>query len=483
MQTASVAGGAGRPLVPLDQQPTVKSVHVFRNGDPFYRGRRMLIHEKRVGTFDVFLKDVTGGVQAPFGAVRNIYTPQNGHRINSLDDLQPGECYVAGGRETFKKLDYLHIGEIKRKTVDPLSQVKPVSHSRINVSARFRKNVQEPCTVFLVANGETLNPFVRLLIPRKTLEQWEHVLALVTEKVKLRNGAVHRLYTLEGTPVQNGSELENGQFYVAVGREKFKKLPYSDLIFSKASLRRAHGSKASSLPPNNGFGKSKENRQIKSTGGSSDTVDNMISPQPPKPKGRKHTEPQILNNARVKQNNEHTNSHIIFPVNDDGIFKAGKDRSEMWGASEVQEDENTKVEVPVDQRVAETVEEEEKPSEDNEGSEIGDHCDEDAEVEEENNDNDDDEGEQNHTIENEVHGEETDEVEDHSMVSNEVTTNHGNMSKESEDEVNVGDTETQEGDPQHSQSLEDEEVDAVGHINGELEEREEGSDAHDKKAG
>ncbi|KAE8598073.1 hypothetical protein XENTR_v10016715 [Xenopus tropicalis] len=484
MQTAPVVGGAGRPLAPLSQQPAVKSVHVFRNGDPFYRGRRMLIHEKRVGTFDVFLKDVTGGVQAPFGAVRNIYTPRNGHRVTSLDDLQPGECYVAGGRETFKKLDYLHIGEIKRKTVDPLSQVKPVSHSRINVSARFRKNFQEPCTVFLVANGDTMNPFIRLLIPRKTLEQWELVLALVTEKVKLRSGAVHRLYTLEGTPIQNGLELENGQFYVAVGREKFKKLPYSDLIFSKASMRRAHGSKASSLPPINGFRKSKENRherQIKSTGGSSDTVDNMISPQPPKPKGRKHTEPQILNNARVKQNNEQTNSHIIFPVNDDGIFKAGKDRSEMWGASEVQEDENTKVEVPVDQRVAETVEEEEKPNEDNEGD---DHGDEDAEGEggeEEVEEDNYDEGEQNHIIEEEAHGEETDGVEDHSMVSNEATTNHGRMSKESEDEVNAEDTETQEEDPQHSESIEYEEGDAVGHINGKNEEREEDSEAHNDK--
>ncbi|XP_018121710.1 doublecortin domain containing 2 L homeolog isoform X2 [Xenopus laevis] len=458
MQTAPVAGGAGRPLAPLAQQPAVKTVHVFRNGDPFYRGRRMLIHERRVGTFDVFLKDVTGGVQAPFGAVRNIYTPRNGHRVTSLDDLQPGEFYVAGGRENFKKLDYLHIGEIKRKTVDPLSQVKPVSHSRINVSARFRKNVQEPCTVFLVANGDTLNPFIRLLIPRKTLEQWELVLALVTEKVKLRNGAVHRLYTLEGTPIQNGLELENGQFYVAVGREKFKKLPYSDLIFSKASIRRAHGSKASSLPPINGFRKSKENRherQIKSTGGSSDTVDNMISPQPPKSKGRKHTEPQILNNARVKLNNEQTHSHIIFPANDDGIFKAAKDRSEMWGASEVQEDENTKVEVPVDQRVAETVEEEEKPNEDNEGSDLGDHGDEDTEGEGEveNKDDEDDEGEQNNIIEDEAHGEETDEVEDHNM----------------------------EEDPQLTQSVEDEEGDAVGHINGNHEEGEEDSDAHNDK--
>ncbi|XP_075441711.1 doublecortin domain-containing protein 2 isoform X6 [Ascaphus truei] len=410
MQPAPVVGGGSRSLAPLSQQPAVKTVHVYRNGDPFYRSRRMLIHEKRVGTFEVFLKEVTGGVQAPFGAVRNLYTPRAGHRVTSLDDLQPGERYVAGGRETFKKLDYLHIGEIKKKPVEntiqsPTEDVKPVSHSRINVSARFRKPIQEPRTVFLIANGDIINPVVRLLIPRKILDQWELVLAMVTEKVRIRSGAVHRLYTLEGIPIHDGSELENGQFYVAVGRDKFKKLPYGDLIFSKSSTRRTYGSKASSLPPINGFRKSKESRQerhTKSTGGSSDAVDNLMSPQPPKAKVMKdymvnYTSQIPRKPIRVKQNNEQINSTFMFPesadvldipanelyrinslvledksdfktepililsyrlssssglkqvTEDDGVFKACEDRPEMWGASEVQEDENTKVEVPVDQ--------------------------------------------------------------------------------------------------------------------------------------
>ncbi|XP_069586979.1 doublecortin domain-containing protein 2 isoform X4 [Ranitomeya imitator] len=401
-----VAASGGRSLAPLAQQPAVKAVHVYRNGDPFYRGRRMLIHEKRVGTFDVFLKDVTGRVQAPFGAVRNIYTPKSGHRVTSLEDLQPGECYVAGGKETFKKLDYLHIGENKKKPVDPLSQVKPVSHSRINVSARFRKNVQEPCTVFLFANGDIMNPVVRLLIPRKVLDQWELVLALVTDKVKLRSGAVHRLYTLDGIPIHDGSELENGQFYVAVGRDKFKKLPYGDLIFTKSSVRRAQGSKASSLPPINGYRKSKENRHerhTKSTGGSADTVNNLMSPQPPNTKGKRNPEPQILNKpVRVKQKKE-MNNNVVYQENDDGIFKAGEDRSEMWGASEVQEDENTKVEVPVDQRVAETVEEEVR---ENEGQDA------DGAAEETEGPEDD----HNNVQEEHLHEEETGGNEEHSMT-------------------------------------------------------------------
>ncbi|XP_027459435.1 doublecortin domain-containing protein 2 isoform X2 [Zalophus californianus] len=339
-------------------QPVVKSVLVYRNGDPFFAGRRVVIHEKKVSSFDVFLKEVTGGVQAPFGAVRNIYTPRTGHRIRKLDQIQSGGNYVAGGPEAFKKLNYLDIGEMKKRPMEVVNtEVKPVMHSRINVSARFRKPLQEPCTIFLIANGDLVSPVSRLLIPRKTLNQWDHVLQMVTEKVTLRSGAVHRLYTLEGKLVESGAELENGQFYVAVGRDKFKKLPYGELLFDKSTMRRSYGQKASSLPPIVGSRKSKgsgNDRQSKSTVGSSDHA----SPQPPKRKGKKE-EVNLEKPKKGKQNVKSKNSPQISPNSDEGVFKAGAERSETRGAAEVQEDEDTQVEIPVDQRPAEIVDEEE----------------------------------------------------------------------------------------------------------------------------
>ncbi|KAM6177069.1 doublecortin domain-containing protein 2 [Erethizon dorsatum] len=339
-------------------QPVVKSVLVYRNGDPFFAGRRVVIHEKKVSSFDVFLKEVTGGVQAPFGAVRNIYTPRTGHRIRKLDQIESGGNYVAGGQEAFKKLNYLDIGEMKKRPMEVVNpEVKPVIHSRINVSARFRKPLQEPCTIFLIANGDLISPASRLLIPRKSLSQWDHVLQMVTEKITLRSGAVHRLYTLEGKLVENGAELENGQFYVAVGRDRFKKLPYSELLFDKSTMRRPYGQKASSLPPIVGSRKSKasgNDRQSKSTIRSSDNS----SPQPLKRKGKKD-DVNSEKPTKAKQNVKSKNSQQTILNSDEGIFKAGAERSEMRGAAEVQEDEETQVEVPVDQRPAEIVDEEE----------------------------------------------------------------------------------------------------------------------------
>ncbi|XP_009885522.1 PREDICTED: doublecortin domain-containing protein 2 [Charadrius vociferus] len=357
-------------------QPMVKSVLVYRNGDPFFPGRRIVVNEKKVSNFEVFLKEVTGGVKAPFGAVRNIYTPRGGHRVRQLEELQSGEQYVAGGREAFKKLNYLDIGETKKKTAEVNNEVKPVTHSRITVSARFRKPLQEPYTIFLIANGDLISPVVRLLIPRRTLNHWDQILEMVTGKVTLRSGAVHRLYTLDGKLVQNGSDLENGQIYVAVGREKFKKLPYGDLLFSKSTMRRPQGSKTFVLPPIVGSRKSKgsgNDRQSKSTVGSSDPGENSSSPHLPKRKDKKSQNPEdsvskrhfSYNSTKVKQTVGVTASTGVLQGNGEDIYKAREQGSEMWGAAEVQEDEDTCVEVPLDQRPAETVDEEENAEEEN----------------------------------------------------------------------------------------------------------------------
>ncbi|XP_052002452.1 doublecortin domain-containing protein 2-like [Xyrauchen texanus] len=232
-------------------QPEVKNIYFFRNGDPYYKPRRLVINAKRVSTFDTLLREVTGGVQAQFGAVRNIYTPKGGHRVDSMEHLRSGEQYVAAGREKFKKIDYLQIGTRKKRTLQLLCvQLKPVPQSRMIVSARFLKPIKEPCTIFVVANGDVLNPAVRFLIPNRLIGQFERILEMIAEKMRLKIvGGVRSLYTFDGTLIMEGKELENGQFYVAVGRDKFKRLPYSDLLFNKPIGHRVYGLKAASLPP------------------------------------------------------------------------------------------------------------------------------------------------------------------------------------------------------------------------------------------
>uniref|UniRef100_A0A3B3X1M9 Doublecortin domain-containing protein n=1 Tax=Poecilia mexicana TaxID=48701 RepID=A0A3B3X1M9_9TELE len=195
----------------------VKNVVVFRNGDPFFGGHRFVVNQRQVATMEAFLNEVTQSIGAPL-AVRTLYTPRQGHRVSDLHDLQTGAQYVAAGFERFKKLDLVQ---------------------RYLITGNFSKCIP----LFLMSllsvfrNGDLLCPPFRFIIPRSLQQDLDQILSLITEKVSLRTGAVRRLCSLDGVSVSSAGELQTGRCYVAVGTERFKKLPYVELLVSKATER------------------------------------------------------------------------------------------------------------------------------------------------------------------------------------------------------------------------------------------------------
>uniref|UniRef100_A0A8C9XK34 Doublecortin domain-containing protein 2 n=1 Tax=Sander lucioperca TaxID=283035 RepID=A0A8C9XK34_SANLU len=244
---AYILGKLQRPKPNFLSQPVVKNIFMYRNGDPYYDARRIVINQKRVSNFETLLREVTGGIQAPFGAVRNIYTPRGGHKVDCLESLQSGEQYVAAGRERFKRMDYLQIAIVCLTYFTlciPLFQARPLPPNRFIVSARFLKPIKEPCTIFVVANGDVLDPAMRLLVHQRMLGQFDRILEMITEKMGLKVlGGVRSLYTYEGQQVTDGNQLEGGQLYVAVGRERFKKLHICKYLTHFHSLSCAAGMK------------------------------------------------------------------------------------------------------------------------------------------------------------------------------------------------------------------------------------------------
>ncbi|NXR14616.1 DCD2B protein, partial [Semnornis frantzii] len=221
----------------LAPAPPAKSVVLYRNGDAFFPGRRFVLNQRHFQTWEVFLREVTKSIQAPL-AVRNLYTPQHGHRLARLGDLQDGCHYVAAGSERFKKLDYLshgrkeQRGRRKREALQASCGFSP--HSQLQEFWLRPCLACSCCSVF--RNGDLLSPPLPLPLSKSSPLQWDTLLAMLTERVSLHCGAVHRLCRLDGTQVCSGEELVHGHYYVAVGDEEYKKLPYFQLLVPQGSV-------------------------------------------------------------------------------------------------------------------------------------------------------------------------------------------------------------------------------------------------------
>ena len=208
-----------------------KNVIIYRNGDHHYPGKRFVVN-KSVRDFDAFLNIVSAGVRSQFGAVRRIRTPEHGHPIEHLDDLEHGASYVAAGLEPFTNCNY--------KTIEPVHHVPvitprfdwvpPVKHSNRykGLPGKCRKIKPVPTVISVYTNGDYKKAACRVVISTKEAHSEELILALITDRVKLRTGAVRKLYTVDGKLVDVPKQLSSGAFYVAVGSEKFRALPYGE---------------------------------------------------------------------------------------------------------------------------------------------------------------------------------------------------------------------------------------------------------------
>ncbi|XP_018102236.1 doublecortin domain-containing protein 2B isoform X2 [Xenopus laevis] len=326
----------------VQMAPLARNVVVYRNGDPFHTGRKMVVNEKQFLTFEAFLNEVTSCIEAPV-AIRSIYTPRNGHRISQLGDLLNKGHYVAGGTEKFRKLDYQHT-EIKQPAVQKSRDANQV-YPKLNFIERWRKDTQLPCVIHVFRNGDLMTPPYRVLLYPIILKEWELVLSLLTQKVNLNSGAVRKLCTLDGVSLSNGAELVSGEYYVALGSEKYKCLPYQELL----TLNEDKGH----LGARRKIAKAGEDgRRVHSTG--AEEKSKFSGPKHPS-KGDEsvfYAKPvRVYPKRKAKPNLEDTTGR-------EGVFKVKETRQELEGAREVKEDAHTHVELPVDQRVAEVVHEE-----------------------------------------------------------------------------------------------------------------------------
>ncbi|XP_078494356.1 uncharacterized protein LOC100181386 isoform X3 [Ciona intestinalis] len=366
-------------LVTMHQPETAKNVHVYLNGDRFFPGRKFVVNRRHISDFNGFLNQVTVGMKAPFGAVRNIYTPNLGHRVQDLTQLQNGMDLVAGGVERFRKIQYKEI-YLRKKPPPRRTIFQLPHHNRMNVSARWRKYVKEPCQIYVYGNGDINAPAIRLLLIPRAMKSWDLVLSEITEKICLRTGkAVRKLYDMDYHLLGDPSELENGKYYIAVGTERIKKIAYGDIN----SMQKTHSPRRGNpLPPikrrprppqkegddqtyTKMYAQRKQHKEEEEEttvmGASALTGYRPLKTKKykPKPPGAHptHEGESVFHAKPVKVKRSGKMNNIPHPpsAESDGVFRAN---GEAIRAEEVQEDEDTKVDLPIDQVPADAVDEE-----------------------------------------------------------------------------------------------------------------------------
>ncbi|XP_007956086.2 doublecortin domain-containing protein 2C [Orycteropus afer afer] len=319
----------------IDTTPA-KTILVYRNGDQYYVGKKFVFNRRRVASFEAFLNQLNEEIEVPFG-VQRIYTPTHGRQVQELDNLQQGGKYVAAGREGFKKLDYFHIVPRKPAKMRKLKEIKPVVHCDINVPSRWHTFNRISRHINVFTNGRLFIPPVKIIIPKFSLSDWNNVLAMIGEKV-FPLGGVRKLYTMNGHLLDNSKDLKDNDFYVAAGLEVFKYFPYwkSSKVPSEVQQKYADIEKHSRRKKKEDS-KGKEPHKYEEI--PTNTKDSVYYAK----EGKKKTfvEPLITSGA------------------EGDVYKAQTPNTETQVAPEVKEDQDIKVEMPVDQLPAEIVKEDE----------------------------------------------------------------------------------------------------------------------------
>ncbi|XP_074144170.1 doublecortin domain-containing protein 2C isoform X4 [Sminthopsis crassicaudata] len=289
----------------LDVTPA-RTILVYRNGDQFYVGKKFVINRRRVSSLESLMTQLNEKVAVPFG-VRRLYTPYNGHLVQELEELQQGGRFVAAGREKFRKLDYFHIAPQKPTRMKKVKEIRPVVHSDLIVPSRW----------------QTFNPKPR------------HI----------------KLYTMDGFLVDGSSDLIDHHYYVASGLETFKPLPYWETqnVPEDIKIRYADFKKIM-----------RRNRKLRNTRPSetepveeelNEVVDRSLYEEI-----LKNSESSVYH-AKIEKKPSYTDPLTLGGAEGD-VFQARSPRKEFQGALYVKDDQNVQIELPIDQRPAEEIKDE-----------------------------------------------------------------------------------------------------------------------------
>jgi len=230
-------------LIQVSSCRKARKVRFFINGDKFFKGAVIAVNNEKFRTFDKLLEHLTRimctQVTLPHG-VRTIFSLE-GKPVADIDVIGNGESYVCSSVSTFKKLDYIALAEedhtwnrVKRETYYLGMRQGSVRRDHYRMSGHSKSFGQtksnsadsepkvyiKPRIITVLRSGTRPRKAVRVLLNNRNTKSLDMVLADLTNTVKLDTGAVRKIYTLEGTPVNSLVDLKDEEVFIAYGVDK-----------------------------------------------------------------------------------------------------------------------------------------------------------------------------------------------------------------------------------------------------------------------
>ncbi len=232
---------------------STRTVVFFKNGDRYFQGHQVLLTQRRYRSFDSLLTELTRVTKLPHG-VRFVFTPSSGRRVSSLDQFEDGKSYVCSSFGKLRRIKYGFTDarkgdnfdktpvrkELMTRNIDNI-RLKPLNYRPDALKEDKTRSVSvskapfiKPRLITVIRNGYKPRRVVKVLLNRRTAQNFEQVLDDVTSAVGVIGGSgVRKLYTIEGKRVQGLSDLLNQEaegVFIAVGDEKFHSSDLQDIL-------------------------------------------------------------------------------------------------------------------------------------------------------------------------------------------------------------------------------------------------------------
>ncbi|KAI9102534.1 hypothetical protein DFS34DRAFT_577191 [Phlyctochytrium arcticum] len=218
-----------------------KRVRVFRNGDIYEPGKKLVINTRVYRNFEQFLARLSDELSLVNGAVRKVYS-LDGHLVKTLDDLKDGAVYVASGGEHFKRVPYLLTADIPTSALPPSNnsantapEILPRKENGLtplDVQEVKKKEKERPIfgptskaykvTVFV--NGDNTSSGLKMILNYRNCRTFEQLFRNLTELLRM---SVRKLYdAFNGHRITRLVQIRDGMNLVAAVGEPFRAVNY-----------------------------------------------------------------------------------------------------------------------------------------------------------------------------------------------------------------------------------------------------------------